>query len=159
MRIGDQHDIGSPACKQTDGHHARPLVDLGLHRQRIADSKTVHIENRIAVVADETFAQARHATQLRDRPCHLSAGHRDHFDRQRKATQHIHQLGPIDNAHEALGNLGDDLFPSQRPAATLDQRKLRVHLVCAVNIDRQRLHGINREHGDALFAQQLAASL
>jgi tRNA U34 5-methylaminomethyl-2-thiouridine-forming methyltransferase MnmC len=131
-------------------HHAGPLVDLGLHRQRVGDLQAAHVQDGVAVVGQHAGPQRGRAAQGSEAPRDLRCGHRDHLHRQRVGAQHGHQLALVGDADKALGQVGHDLLARQRGAAALDHVALGVDLVGAVDVDGQPLDLGGFQHADAM---------
>ena len=101
--------------------------------------KPVDVEDEVAVVGLKPLAQPRRATESGQPARDLCPGHRDHFDRQRKAAERIDQLALVGDADEGTRDRGDDLFARERATAALDHRKSVIDLVGAVDVDRKLL--------------------
>ena len=67
----------------------------------------------------------------------VTAGHRNDFDGQGEFAQHADPLALINNTNELTAGSGDDFFPRQRSATTLDQSPMGVEFICAINVNIQ----------------------
>src|SRR5262245_18426968 len=66
VRRAEQHDVGTAACEQTDGHDAWNRVDPVLELDGIADLQVGHIENDVAVVGGESHPPRRLPYELHE---------------------------------------------------------------------------------------------
>jgi hypothetical protein len=119
----------------------------------------MHVQDHVAVVGDDAVAPHGLSAERHQFARDVAARHRDHLDGQRERAQHRHLLGRIDDADELAAGRGDDLFARERRAAALDEAIARVALVGAVHVQRQRADGVEVEHVDAAFLEQLRALL
>src|SRR5690606_31579359 len=78
-----------------------------------------------------------------------------------ETAEYVDLLGRVHDADKGLAGFGDDLFAGQCRATALDQPALRVALVRAVDVERQRPRGIEVEdvdpHGTQAFGALLRA--
>src|SRR5690606_9707001 len=153
-------DIRGAAGEQAHADHAGDLVELALHRHRVGDHEAVDVQHPVAVVGGHALPPHGLAAGAgEDFAGDQAAGHGDHLDREREAAEDVDLLGRIDDADEGLAGLGDDLLPRQRGAAALDQAPVRVALVGAVDVQRQRADGVQVEDVDAVGFQARGALL
>lgn len=115
----------------------------------------MHIQNHVAVVSGKSVAQHRVATQFHQLPCHEGTRHGDHFHRQGKLAEHVHQLAPVDDAHEFLGAGCDDFFAGERATTTLDHGHVAGNFIGTVHIDFHLTHFVEIDHANAVFLQAL----
>ena len=162
--IGDDHMIGKRGgatfyeCQ--DLKCRRPLADLELAGVKLGE-QVVDIEDVIAVVGDEVGADVAQGlaspdgscAQLLQFACHLIAGHRDHFDGERKAAEGLDEFGIVGDADELRGGLGDDFLARQRTAAALDEVAQAGGLVGPIHVQAQRAGVVQIQHFDARGAQ------
>src|SRR5690606_11807188 len=120
---------------------------------RVGEVEVAHIEDHVAVVGDEALAQCGLAAQGNELPCHQAARHGNDFDRQWKCAEQPHQLAVIRDADETPARFRHDLFPRQRPAATLDELELPVRLVGTVDVDVQGAGLVEIKYGYSRRAQ------
>ena len=113
----------------------------------------MYIQDLIAVVGREALAQPRRAAQRSQLARYVGAAHRNHFDRQREAAQHLDPLAGISDADETLGHGRHDLLARQSPAPALDHRQAGVDLIGAVHVHRHRRHVVQVDHRQAPLAQ------
>ncbi len=97
----------------------------------------MHVQNLVAVVRHETFAEHRAAAQRFKRTGHLGAGQRNYLNRQREAPQLGHQLAVVDDADKDFAGRGHDFLAGQRAATAFDQAALTGGFVGAIDINRQ----------------------
>src|SRR4030095_10432692 len=109
----------------------------------------MHVEDVIAVVGYEPFTPYRPPTHCRQLPTDKAAGHRHDFDRQGKASEHLDQLGIVNDAHEASRSGCNDLFSRQRATSTLDQMTMGGRFVGPSDIQLEGTYVIEIEHLDA----------
>src|SRR6185312_4353703 len=131
--VADQHHVRGATREQTHGDHSRDLVPFRFQFFRLGDVKPVHVENPVAVVGDAIRAPYRCAAAPLDFACDVTACHWNHFDRQWELAQDIDELVRIHDADELLRDRGDDFFPCQGAAATLDQVPSTIALVGTVH--------------------------
>src|SRR3977135_3970697 len=100
-RGADQQYVCRARREQSDGHHARDLVELTLERDRISDAEIVDVEDVVAAVGDESLAPQRSATARGELPGDQRARHGNDLDRQRVAAERGDHLGVVDDAPQA----------------------------------------------------------
>ncbi len=115
----------------------------------------MNVQNHIAVVGDDPIAPNRPAAKRDELAGDIGAGHRDDFDRQRKASKNLYELAVIDDADETLGSGGHDLLAGQGGAAALDQCAVPGRFVGAVDVQRQIARGVEIEFGNPRGRQAL----
>ncbi len=132
-------------------------VELLLQARCIQQRQVVHIQHRVAVIADEALAPLRLPAEPHQLPCHLAACHVQHLHRNREAPESGYALGWIDDAHKAVGSAGNYLLTHHGPAAALDELPVGIHLVSPVHIHRQPPGVVQLQHADATGLQLLLA--
>ena len=73
-------------------HHAGPLVDPRFHANGSTMSAPAHVQHRVAVVGDDAGRGEAWPPSSAKRRTSLRCRHRDHFHRQWKGAQPLHQL-------------------------------------------------------------------
>ena len=142
FRRAQQQQISRSCGEQTVGHHADDGIDLALQLHRVGDLHVEHVNDDVAVVGYYAFTVNRVAAQFDQFAGHVAAGHRDHFNWQRKCTQNRHQLAGVSNADKGFGNGSDDFLAGQGSTAALDQVQVFVAFVGAVHVELQIADGV-----------------
>ena len=62
--VSEDEDIRGPMREKSNAYNAAKLVYCRFKPGRILDSQTVDVENLVAIVSDEAFAQARLAAEI-----------------------------------------------------------------------------------------------
>src|SRR5229473_3000729 len=133
------------AGEQSVGNDAGDVVDRRFQLDRVEDGQAPNVENDIAIVGGKTFAQLGLAAELHHLARNIGTRHRDHFDRQRKFSEHRHQLRFVCDANEPFRHRGDDFLARERSAPALSHGEMLGDLVGPVDVDRQLVDAIEVE--------------
>src|SRR5690625_386117 len=155
-----QQPVRRSQGKEAVGDHTGNVVDPLFQIARGGDRvEVVHVENDIAVVGNGALAVVGPATEFDQLAGDVAASHGNDLNRQRELTEEFHTLGLVDDADEFVGDVGNDLFPRQRAAAALDQFKVGVDLVRAIDIQAHFADGVEIVNRDLQLAQPLGRGL
>ena len=108
----------------------------------------MHIDDLVTVVGEHVLAPQRLPAELHHLTRHVRTSHRNHFDRQRKAAEHIDHLALIDDTDEATRCRRDDLLAGQCATAALDESTVPIGLVCAINVEFKIARPVEVDHLD-----------
>ena len=145
-----QQQVSRACGEQAVGHDADDGVDLTLQFNRVGDLHVEYVNDDVAVVSHDAFAVNRVAAQLHQLAGYVAAGHRDHFNRQRKRPQHRHQFAAVGDADKGFGHGRDDLLAGQGCATAFDQVQVFVAFIGAIHIELQVADGVQLIHWNAV---------
>src|SRR2546423_252284 len=152
----EQEHIRAAPREQSIGNDASDIVDRRFHLDRIEDREPPHVEDDVAVVRGKAFAQLGLAAELYHLARHVSARHRDHFDGQRKFSEHRNELRLVRDANELFRHRGDDFLSRERAAPALYHGEMLGDLVRTVDVDRQLVDAVEIQDANAATLEPLS---
>src|SRR5690348_11042444 len=152
--IGSQkQQIRATSREKAIGDDACDVIEFRLQLKRIQYLQSVHIENDVAVVGDESFPQDGLPAEPHDLPGHVTPGHRNDLDRKREFTKYPDELAFVSDANEFPRHCRNDLLARQRPSAALDHIQMFGNFIGAIYINRDVVHTVQIHDLDSISHQ------
>ena len=115
------------------------------------------IEDLVAVVGHDPLALDRVSAEPHQLAGDVGARHRDHFDRQREAAEHVGTSLESSTMHTKRRDAAATIFSRvSARAAALDESQLRIGLVGAVDVQVEVADGVQIQDFDAVLLQARA---